>query len=309
MRTMRCDCEHFVFDLCVEQEVSNIEISGTWGGVFEVDASATELKFIGGEERAVANAMNQSSGMLVFCPLQTVMLLPHSTSMRAALSEKGELYDQFGPITNQPLSSRLVVTLGFSGGAVERPLHTACCILSDSHRCQVAAHCAVEGYELWIHIDGDTCRAQRLAMFWQRIVPASWLQFVGLDISTAMTGQQHSVVFAPQSNRCPVPFPALQQHIIVCGVRSLLLCLGSPPAVPVRLLLKGRPLFSGELSSSISIRTILDLIQMVFEPFGLQGPSGVLHNGRNLLGDCILGQCAPNQPAGEVALLLFERPN
>ncbi|CAL1157599.1 unnamed protein product, partial [Cladocopium goreaui] len=68
--------------LVMHLEVSNIEISGTWGGVFEVDASATELKFIGGEERAVANAMNQSSGMLVFCPSQTVMLLPHSTSMR-----------------------------------------------------------------------------------------------------------------------------------------------------------------------------------------------------------------------------------
>jgi hypothetical protein len=38
---------------------------------------------------------------------------------------------------------------------------------------------------------------------------------------------------------------------------------------------------------------------MAFEPFGLQGPSG----------DCILGQCAPNQPADEAALLLFEQPN
>jgi len=50
----------------VEQEVSNMEISGTWGRVFEVDALATQLQFIGGEERAAANAMNQSSGMLVF---------------------------------------------------------------------------------------------------------------------------------------------------------------------------------------------------------------------------------------------------
>ena len=155
-----------------------MEISGTWGRVFEVDALATQLQFIGGEERAAANAMNQSSGMLVFRPSQTVMLLPNSTSMRAA--EKGELYEQFGPISK--VSSRLVVTLGFSGGAAERPLHTACCIL---------------------------------------------------------------------------------------------------------------------LSSSISIRTVLDLIQMAFEPFGLQGPSG----------DCILGQCAPNQPADEAALLLFEQPN
>ena len=98
-----------------------MEISGTWGRVFEVDALATQLQFIGGEERAAANAMNQSSGMLVFRPSQTVMLLPNSTSMRAA--EKGELYEQFGPISK--VSSCLVVTLGFSGGAAERPLHTA----------------------------------------------------------------------------------------------------------------------------------------------------------------------------------------